>query len=65
MQWVLQRLVAMCGAAEWPDIELDDNSDDFFHFNHNYVGCTHSRLSADKYDNICEWIPGPAPLVLA
>ena len=25
MQWVLQRLVGMCGAAEWPSLDLDDN----------------------------------------
>jgi hypothetical protein len=33
MQWVLQRLVGMCGAAEWPSLDLDnddiaDNDDD-------------------------------------
>jgi hypothetical protein len=25
MQWVLQRLVGMCGAAEWPSLDLDDD----------------------------------------
>jgi hypothetical protein len=25
MQWVLQRLVGMCGAAEWPILDLDDD----------------------------------------
>jgi len=25
MQWVLQRLVGMCGAAEWPTLDLDDD----------------------------------------
>ena len=28
MQWVLQRLVGMCGAAEWPSLdEIDDDAD--------------------------------------
>jgi hypothetical protein len=26
MQWVLQRLVGMCGAAGWPSLDLDDDS---------------------------------------
>jgi hypothetical protein len=25
MQWILQRLVGMCGAAEWPSLDLDDD----------------------------------------
>jgi hypothetical protein len=25
MQWVLQRLVGMCGAAGWPILDLDDD----------------------------------------
>jgi hypothetical protein len=25
MQWVLQRLVGMCGAAGWPILNLDDD----------------------------------------
>jgi hypothetical protein len=25
MQWVLQRLVGMCGAAGWPSLDLDDD----------------------------------------
>jgi hypothetical protein len=28
MQWVLQRLVGMCGAAEWPSLDLDDDDID-------------------------------------
>src|SRR3954451_7922411 len=29
MQWVLQRLVGMCGAAEWPSLdEIDDDTVD-------------------------------------
>jgi len=28
MQWVLQRLVGMCGGAEWPSLDLD--GDDYF-----------------------------------
>jgi HNH endonuclease len=25
MQWILQRLVGMCGAAEWPSLDMDDD----------------------------------------
>jgi hypothetical protein len=59
MQWVLQRLVAMCGAAEWPWIEADDDSDHFY--NYNYAGPTYSHIpeDAEKYPNICQWIPDP------
>src|SRR5207245_411769 len=28
MQWFLQRLVGMCGAAGWPSLELDDDDTD-------------------------------------
>src|SRR5947209_1871762 len=28
MQWVLQRLVGMCGAAGWPSLDLDDDDID-------------------------------------
>ena len=65
MQWVLQRVVAMSGAAEWSWIEVDDDSD--YDFNYNYMGRTHSHIpdDADKYTKICEWIPDPILLVSA
>jgi HNH endonuclease len=65
MQWVLQRIVAMSGAAEWSWIGVDDDSD--YYFNYNYMGRTYSHIpdDADKYTNICEWIPDPIPLVSA
>jgi hypothetical protein len=28
MQWVLQRLMGMCGAAGWPSLDWDDDDDD-------------------------------------
>jgi hypothetical protein len=31
MQWILQRLMGMCGSAEWPSLDLaDDDIDDYF-----------------------------------
>jgi hypothetical protein len=62
MQWVLQRLVAMCGAAEWPWIEADDDSD--HSCNYNYAGPTYSHIP-EKYPNICQWIPDQISLVSA
>jgi hypothetical protein len=39
MQWVLQRLVGICGAAEWPSLDLDDddiaNNDDGWQIHSN------------------------------
>jgi hypothetical protein len=64
MQWVLQRIVAMCGAAEWSWIDGDDDTDDYYDY--SYVGLTSSHIlkAAEEYPNICEWVPEPIPLVL-
>lgn len=62
MQWVLQRLVAMCGAAEWPWIEADDDSD--HSCNYNNAGSTYSHIP-EKYPNIYQWIPDQISLVSA
>jgi hypothetical protein len=53
MQWFLQRLVAMSGAAGWPQYDFDD--DDKFisvladEFNSHGLG----------HENIYDWIPAP------
>ena len=51
MQWHLQRLVRMCGAATWPRLDLNDDSDDII------PGADGNAYTADVY----KWIPPPPP----
>jgi hypothetical protein len=37
MQWVLQRLVGMSGAAGWPTFTTDDDDDDTLGDNENWL----------------------------
>jgi hypothetical protein len=51
MQWVLQRLVGMCGATEWPSLDLDD--DDIA--NNNDSGQIYSNVH-NSLKRVREWV---------
>ena len=56
MQWILQRLVGMCGAAGWPilEYEYDAFSDDNGSLIAYYTnGNVHNSL-----ERVCEWVNG-------
>jgi hypothetical protein len=63
MQWVLQRLMGMCGSAGWPSLELeDDDIDDYF--NYNYTDCIPSHTddnACTSYKTVHKWISSPLP----
>jgi hypothetical protein len=71
MQWVLQRLVGMCGAAEWPSLDLDDddtadNNDGWRIYSnvHNSLKRVREWVSAEETAGITPEtsaaIPGPS-----
>jgi len=58
MQWFLQRLVAMSGAASWPRIDFDDDDDD------DDTECSPvlvKEINSQNwgYEDVYNWIPGP------
>ena len=56
MQWYLQRLVSMSGAAGWPSLDWDDDDDDMIPcLNPSYANGNVNTTSQDVY----EWIPTP------
>ena len=57
MQWHLQRLVAMSGAAGWPSLDWADDDDDIIRYlNPSYADGNVSTTSQDVY----KWIPTPS-----
>jgi len=58
MQWYLQRLVSMSGAAGWPSLDWDDDDDDMIPcLNPSYANDNMNTTSQDVY----KWIPLPPP----
>ena len=57
MQWYLQRLVAMSGAADWPSLVWDDDDDD------NIIPCPNPSYADGNMNttiqDVYEWIPSP------
>jgi hypothetical protein len=54
MQWVLQRLVGMCGAAGWPSLDDDDDDDDSVD-NDDGRDYTYSNVY-DSFKRVREWV---------
>jgi hypothetical protein len=55
MQWVLQRLVGMCGAAEWPS--LDDDDDDSVDNNDGWLIPNHAYSNVhNSLKRVHEWV---------
>ena len=57
MQWYLQRLVAMSGAAGWPSFDWDDDDDSIPCFNSTYA----DGNANTTFQDVSEWIPSPLP----
>jgi hypothetical protein len=68
MQWVLQRLVGMCGAAEWPSLDLDDDdivdNDDggqIYSNMHNSLKRVREWVAAEEATGITPETSAPTP----
>ena len=57
MQWYLQRLVAMSGAAGWPRLDWNDDDDTITCPNPSYADGNVNTTFQDVY----EWLPSPLP----
>ena len=63
MQWFLQRLMGMCGAAGWPCFDLDDDDIEDDGVNYGYMNytpwlipdCADNKARSNK--SVYEWIP--------
>ena len=61
MQWFLQRLVGMCGAAGWPSLDLDDDDRRWLAYSGLYrLQCVHNSLKRAR-----ELAPPPPPRVIS
>jgi len=57
MQWVLQRVVGMSGAAGWPTLDWDESVDD----EDGWLISDHASNVEDTLKRVCDWVAAGKP----